>query len=65
MGHFQGAEKLIFLIRDIDGPGMDSRVDGILSIRGPEGSPRSPRVGTVHVQSPTAHALALLSVDTY
>ena len=65
MGHVLGGEKNNFLIRDIDGPGMDSHVDGILSIRGPEGSPRSPRVGTVHVQSTTAHALALLSVDTY
>ena len=41
------------------------RVGGILSIRGPEVSLGSPRVGTRHVQSPTPHARGLPSVDTY
>ena len=40
-----GPKKLICLIRDIDGPGMDGRVGGILSIRGPEVSPRPLMVG--------------------
>ena len=38
---------------------------GIQSIRGPEVSTRSPRVVTSRVQSPTPHARALQSVDTY
>ena len=36
MGHLPGAKKIIFLIRDIDGPTPCGRVGGILSIRGPE-----------------------------
>ena len=57
MGHVLGAEKINFLIR---GPGRSTvysgRASGILSIRGPEVSLGSPRVGTIHVQAPTPHA---------
>ena len=35
-GDFWGLKKLIFLIRDIDDATHGGRVDGILSIRGPE-----------------------------
>ena len=41
-----------------------ARVGGILSIRGPEVSRETPRVGTRRGQSPTPHARALPSVDT-
>ena len=41
------------------------RAGGNLSIRGPEVALGSHRVGTIHVQSPTPHAWALPSVDTY
>ena len=41
------------------------RVDGILSIRGPEVSLEPLRVGTGHVQTPTPHAPPTPSGDTY
>ena len=57
MGHFLGAEKGNFLIRGRGRPTVNGgRTSGILSIRGPEISPGSPRVGIIHVQSPTPHA---------
>ena len=54
MGHLLGAEKGTFLIRG-DEAAMDhgGRACGILSIPAEEVSLGSPRVGTVHVQSPT------------
>ena len=60
-----GAKKIIFLIRDIDDAANGGRVDGILSIRGPEVSRSSLGVGSRHVQSPTPYARALPSVHTY
>ena len=60
-----GPKKLFFLIHDIDVPPYDGRASGNLSIRGPEVPLGSPRVGTIHAQSPTPHARALPSVDTY
>ena len=60
MGHVLGTEKLNFLIRGRGRPTVYSgRASGILSIRGPEVSPGSPRVGTIHVQTPTPHASPL------
>ena len=57
MGHLLGAEKGIFLIRGRGRPTVHGGHAGvILSIRGPEVSLGSPRVGTIHVQSPTPHA---------
>ena len=57
MGHVPGAEKGIFLIRGRGRPMVHGgRTSGNLSIRGPEVSLGSPRVGTIHVQSPTPHA---------
>jgi len=57
MGHVPGAEKNNFLIRGRGRPTVyGGRTSGILSIRGPEVSLGSPRVGTIHVQSPTPHA---------
>ena len=62
---YWGPKKGIFLIRNKDDRDHGGRVGGILSIRGPEVSPGSPRVGTIHVQTPTPHARALPSVDIY
>ena len=60
MGHVLGAEKGNFLIRGRGRPTVyGGRACGILSIRGPEVSLGSPRVGTIHVQAPTPHAPAL------
>ena len=57
MGHVLGAEKDFFLMRG-DDAAMDhgGRAGLILSIRGPEVSPRSPRVATIHVQAPPPQA---------
>ena len=65
MGRLLGAEKINFLMSRYGRRHHGGRVGGILSIRGPEVSPGSPRVGTRHVQTPTPHARALPSVDTY
>jgi len=55
-----GGEKGIFLIRDADDAALHgSRASGILSIRGPEVSLGSLRVGTRRVQSATPYTLAL------
>ena len=60
MGHVPGAEKNNFLIRGRGRPTVyGGRTSGILSIRGPEVSLGSLRVGTIHVQAPTPHAPAL------
>ena len=60
MGHVLGAKKGIFLIRGRGRPTVHGGHAGvILSIRGPEVSLGSPRVGTIHVQAPTPHAPAL------
>ena len=62
MGHVLGAEKEFFLIR---GRGRatvyGSRAGGILSIPAKQVSLGSPRVGTIHVQSPTPHTPPLQS----
>ena len=56
MGHVLGGEKDFFLIRGRGRPTVyGGRTSGILSIRGPEVSLGSPRVGTIHVQAPTPH----------
>ncbi len=65
MGRLLGAEKINFLMSRYGRRHHGGRVGGILSIRGPEVSPRSPMVGKIHVQSPTPHARELPSVDTY
>ena len=49
MGHLLGGEKIIFLIRDIDGPAMAAAPVESCQDRGPEVSLGSPRVGTRHV----------------
>ena len=65
MGHVLGAEKGNFLIRGRGRPTVyGGRTSGILSIRGPEVSLRSPRVLTRRGQSPTPHARALSASDT-
>ena len=57
MGQVPGAEKEFFLIRGRGRPTVyGGRASGILSIRGPEVSRGSPRVDTIHVQSPTPYA---------
>ena len=62
MGHVLGAEKGIFLFRGRGRPTVyGGRAGGILSILAGEVSLGSPRVGTIHVQSPTPHAPALQS----
>ena len=62
MGHVLGAEKGNFLIRGRGRPTVDGgRASGILSIPVEEVSLGSPRVGTIHVQSPTPHAPPLQS----
>jgi hypothetical protein len=55
MGHLLRGEKINFLIR---GAEVVSCAGGILSIRGPEVSLGSLRVGNRHAQSPTPHTLA-------
>ena len=60
MGHLLGAEKGNFLIRGRGRPTVyGGRAGGILSILAGEVSLGSPRVGTIHVQSPTPRAAAL------
>ena len=49
MGHLLGGEKIIFLIRDIDGPAMAAAPVESCQDRGPEVSLGSPRVGTRRV----------------
>ena len=62
MGHVLGAEKEFFLIRGRRAAkGEGGHAGGILSIRGPEVSLGSPRVGTIHVQAPTPHTPPLQS----
>jgi len=57
MGHFLGAEKIIFLIRGAEATRpQGGRAGGILSIPAEEVSLGSPRVGTIHVHAPTPHA---------
>ena len=46
---YWGPKKLIFLIRDIDGPAMAAAPVESCQDRGPEVSLGSPRVGTRHV----------------
>ena len=48
MGHLLGPKKINFLMSRYGRRHHGGRVGGILSIRGPEVSPRSPRVGTRH-----------------
>ena len=56
MGHFLGAEKIIFLIRGAEADeATGGRAGGILSIPAEEVSLGSPRVGTIHVHAPTPH----------
>ena len=56
MGHVPGAEKGNFLIRGRGRPTVyGGRTSGNLSIRGPEVSLGSLRVGTIHVHAPTPH----------
>ena len=58
MGHVLGAEKEFFLIRGRGRPTVyGGRASGILSIPAQKVSLGSPRVGTIHVQSPIAMAL--------
>ena len=62
MGHFLGAEKGIFLIRGHDATrAHGGHAGGILSIPARDVSLGSPRVGTIHVQSPTPHTPPLQS----
>ena len=63
--HLLGAKKINFLKSRYGRRRHGGRVGGNLSIRGPEVSPKTPRVGSRHVQSPTPHAWALPSVHTY
>ena len=65
MGHLPGAEKLIFLIRGRGRPTVyGGRACGILSIPAQEVSLGSPRVGTIHVHTPTPHAPPLQAFST-
>ena len=59
MRRFPGGEKANIFIRGADGAKVVGRASGMLSIRGPEVSLGSPRVGTRRVQSPTPYTLAL------
>ena len=60
MGHVLGAEKDFFLIRGDDAAVLHGgRAGGNLSTPAQEASPGSPRVDTIHVQSPIAHAPGL------
>ena len=62
MGHVLGAKKDFFLIRGRGRPTVyGGRTGGILSIPAKEVSLGSPRVGTIHVQAPTAHTPLLQS----
>ena len=65
MGHLLGAEKNNFFNSRCWRSRHDGRVDGILSICGPEVSRGSLLVGSRRGQSPTAHARRLPSVHTY
>ena len=65
MGRLLGAEKINFLMSRYGRRRYDGRVGGILSMRGPEFSPRSLRIGTRHGQSPTPHAPMLPAIYTY
>ena len=56
MGHLLGGETINFLIR---GAEVASRAGGMLSIRGPQVSLGSPRVGTRRGQQRTPHTPAL------
>ena len=57
MGHVLGAEKGNFLIRGRGRPTVyGGHAGGILSIPAQEVSLGSPRVSSIHVQSPTPHA---------
>ena len=56
MGHVLGAETINFLIRVADRRSHHGgRASGILSFPAQKVSLGSPRVGTIHVQSPTPH----------
>ena len=55
MGHLLGGEKIIFLIRDIDGPAMAAAPVESCQDRGPEVSLGSLWVGCGRVQAPTPH----------
>ena len=59
MGHLLGAAFFFFKSRPTVRQGHGGRASGILSIPAHEVSLGSPRVGTIHVQSPTPHAPAL------
>ena len=62
MGHVLGAEKRNFLIRVSDRRSHHGgRAGGILSIPAKQPSLGSPRVGTIHVQSPTPRVPPLQS----
>ena len=65
MGHLLGSEKNNFFNSRYCRSRHGGRVGGNLSIRGPEVSLGSPRVGTIHVHAPTPRTRALPSVDTY
>ena len=65
-GHVLRAEKLNFLIRGRGRPTVHgARASGTLSIRGPEVSLGSLRVGIGRMQSPTPPTPPLPSVHTY
>ena len=55
MGHLLGGEKIIFLIRDIDGRAMAAAPVESRQDRGPEVSLGSLWVGRGRVQAPTPH----------
>ena len=60
MGHVPRAEKGNFLFRGAEADeAQGARAGGILSIPVQEVSLESPRVGTIHVQSPTPLRLSL------
>ena len=61
MGHFLGAETGFYIAADGPPWANGGSAGGILSILAGEVSLGSPRVGTIHVQSPTPHAPALQS----
>ena len=62
MGHILRAEKGNFLFRGAEADeAQGARAGGFLSIPAQEVSLGSPRVGTIHVQTPTPHAPPLQS----
>ena len=65
MGHLLGAEKNNFFNSLYWRSRHDGRVDGILSICGPEVSRGSLLVGSRRAQAPIPHARRLPSVHTY